>query len=190
MPGEKGANSPADCMISAESVNETCGSDSQAPTSVDQPKSKLQKKNQWRKERKQNEKKEEASKRQLEDDEKAKKGSLLWTMEMLRSDNEKALKTLRQWTNRQRISEVDIDLLLQLRQLAPNQQKEVLRELKHPRTWIRKINQNSVVMPVTIGTLDDQRTFQLNALLDCGATGCYIEEGFAQAKGLNLESLP
>ncbi|KAG2749343.1 hypothetical protein P692DRAFT_20668504, partial [Suillus brevipes Sb2] len=113
-----------------------------------------------------------------------------WTMEMLHSDDEKALKMLRRWTNRQRTSEVDIDLLLQLRQLAPIQQREVLRELKHPRTWIRKINQNSVVTPVTIGTLDDQRTFQLNALLDCGATGCYIDEGFARAKGLNLESLP
>lgn len=189
-PGEKGANSPADCTISAESVNETCGSDSQAPTSVDQPKSKQQKKNQRRKERKRNDRKEETGKRQLEDDEKAKKGSLLWTMEMLHSDDEKALKMLRRWTNRQRISEVDIDLLLQLRQLAPIQQREVLRELKHPRTWIRKINQNSVVTPVTIGTLDDQRTFQLNALLDCGATGCYIDEGFARAKGLNLESLP
>ncbi|KAG2119662.1 uncharacterized protein F5147DRAFT_564018, partial [Suillus discolor] len=34
------------------------------------------------------------------------------------------------------------------------------------------------------------RTFDLKALLDSGATGCYIDEGFARAKGLTLESLP
>lgn len=152
--------------------------------------SKLQKKNQRRKEQKQKTKKEEVSKRQLEDEEKKKKGSLLWTMEMLRSDDERALKILRRWTNCQRTSEVNIDLLLQLRQLAPIQQREVLRELKRPRSWIHKINQNSVVTSVIICTLDYQCTFELNALLDCGATGCYIDEGFVRAKGLNLEPLP
>jgi hypothetical protein len=162
-PGDKGANSPANCTISAESTNDTRDSDSQAPTSIDQPKSKLQKKNQWRKERKKKQKREEASKKQLENDEKEKKGSLLWTVEMLRADDEKALKILRRWTNRQRSSEVNIDLLSQLRQLAPTQQKEVLRELKRPKTWIRRINQNSVLTPITIGTLDDQRTFHLNS---------------------------
>ncbi|KAG2059331.1 hypothetical protein BDR06DRAFT_851464, partial [Suillus hirtellus] len=40
-----------------------------------------------------------------------------------------------------------------------------------------------------ITTLNDQRTFKLKALLDSGTTGCYINEGFAQAKGLTLESL-
>jgi hypothetical protein len=150
----------------------------------------LQKKNQRRKERKQKTKREEVNKRQSEDEEKKKKGSLLWTMEMIHSDDERALRILRRWTNRQRTSEVNLDLLLQLRQLTPVQQREVLRELKRPRSWIRKINQNSVVTPVIIRTLDDQRTFELNALLDCGATGCYVDEGFVRAKGLNLDPLP
>jgi hypothetical protein len=122
-------------------------------------------------------------------EEKGKRGSLIWTMEMLRSDDDKALKILHCWTNRQRTSEVDLDLL-QLHQFSPIQQREVLHELKCPRSWIHKIHQNSVVTSVIICTLDDQHTFELNALLDCGATGCYIDEGFAHAKGLNLDPLP
>jgi len=112
--GGKGANSPTKCTISAESVNETCGSDSQAPGFIDQPKNKLWKKNQRRKEQKQKTKREEVNKRQSEDEEKKKKGSLLWTMEMIHSDDERALRILRRWTNRQRTSEVNLDLLLQL----------------------------------------------------------------------------
>ncbi|KAF9218450.1 hypothetical protein BS17DRAFT_720791, partial [Gyrodon lividus] len=30
----------------------------------------------------------------------------------------------------------------------------------------------------------------VGGILDCGATGGYIDEGFAHAKGLNLEHLP
>jgi hypothetical protein len=30
----------------------------------------------------------------------------------------------------------------------------------------------------------------MDALLDSGATGCYIDDGFVKAKSLNLETLP
>jgi hypothetical protein len=69
-------------------------------------------------------------------------------------------------------------------------QKGVLRELKRPHTWICKINQNAVITPILISTLNDRRTFDLKALLDSSATSCYIDEGFTRAKGLTLESLP
>ncbi|KAI6097015.1 hypothetical protein EV401DRAFT_1833053, partial [Pisolithus croceorrhizus] len=52
------------------------------------------------------------------------------------------------------------------------------------------LGQNSVLLPVVIQTLDDQHSFQLDALLDSGASGCYIDKGFAWAKSLNLSSLP
>jgi hypothetical protein len=38
--------------------------------------------------------------------------------------------------------------------------------------------------------LTDQRKFNILSLLDCGATGCYLDEGFARAKDLFLEKLP
>ena len=39
-------------------------------------------------------------------------------------------------------------------------------------------------------TLTDQCTFNILSLLDFGTTGCYLDEGFTQAKGLFLEKLP
>ncbi|KIL64293.1 hypothetical protein M378DRAFT_43018, partial [Amanita muscaria Koide BX008] len=65
-----------------------------------------------------------------------------------------------------------------------------LRELKQPRRWIRRIGSNSLDLPLVLDTLDDGRTFDTQGLLDSGATGCYLDEGFARAKGLNLEQLP
>ncbi|KAJ8581514.1 hypothetical protein M405DRAFT_751682 [Rhizopogon salebrosus TDB-379] len=101
-----------------------------------------------------------------------------------------ALKAIRRWTNRQRLSEVHSELLAQLRILNIDQQKKILRELKSPRTWIRRVDQNSIIIPIQITTLDDQCTFDLHRLLDSGATGCYVDEGLVRAKGINLEPLP
>ncbi|KAJ8590173.1 hypothetical protein M405DRAFT_713568, partial [Rhizopogon salebrosus TDB-379] len=113
-----------------------------------------------------------------------------WVIEHLKGMDEEALKVLRRWSNRQRTSEIQQELLLQLRAANFNLQRDILRELKHSRTWIRRIDQNSVVIPISITTLDDQRTFTLRGLLDSGATGCYIDKGFIQAKEINLEALP
>ena len=46
------------------------------------------------------------------------------------------------------------------------------------------------MIPLVIKTLDDRRGFTLAALLDCGATSCYIDKGFAESKFLNMERLP
>jgi predicted aspartyl protease len=46
------------------------------------------------------------------------------------------------------------------------------------------------MIPVVIETTDDWRGFTIDALLDCGATGCYIDEGFAKSKFLNMKHLP
>jgi hypothetical protein len=107
----------------------------------------------------------------------------------LKGTDEEALRVLRRWSNRQRTSEIQQELLLQLRTADFDLQNDVLLELKRPRTWIRRIDQNSVVILISITTLDDQRTFQLQGL-DSGATGCYINKDLIQAKGINLEALP
>ncbi|KAI6095548.1 hypothetical protein EV401DRAFT_1842093, partial [Pisolithus croceorrhizus] len=51
------------------------------------------------------------------------------------------------------------------------------------------LGQSSVLLPVVIRTLDDQCSFQLDALLDSGASGCYIDEGFVRARSLNFSPL-
>jgi len=183
-----GATSPADCTISCDSTNEKSHDcDLSAPEEIIRRK---QERNQKRKQIRRQKKEESRKKKRTEDDEKNRKGSLLWVQERLTNTDEMALKALRRWANRQRSSEVRTELLLQLRGMDKEVQKEVLRELKRPRTWIRKVNQNAVITPILISTLTDRHTFDIKALLDSGATGCYIDEGFARAKGLTLESLP
>ena len=56
--------------------------------------------------------------------------------------------------------------------------------------WIRWINNTSVMMPTIIETLTDRRGFAMEALLDCGGMGCYINDGFANAKNLLMDHLP
>ncbi|KIL70534.1 hypothetical protein M378DRAFT_43551, partial [Amanita muscaria Koide BX008] len=101
-----------------------------------------------------------------------------------------ALKALRRWSNRQRRLEITPNLVRELKELKPDTLRAALQELKEPRRWIRRIGQNSVFLPLTINTLDDGRPFDIQGLLDSGATGCYLDEGFARAKGFNLEPLP
>lgn len=74
--------------------------------------------------------------------------------------------------------------------MGPSSTHVLLQDLRHPPCWIRRLGQNSVLLPVVVQTLDDHRSFQLAALLDSGASGCYIDEGFARAKSLNLTPLP
>jgi transposase InsO family protein/predicted aspartyl protease len=122
--------------------------------------------------------------------EKMKKGSIQWVMESLTKPTKTCLGILKRWVNRSRRIEVEEGLIKELLSLEPDLRRAVLRELKKPRNWIRRVGQNSVFVPITLHTLDDRREFQMDALLDSGATGCYIDDGFVKAKGLNLETLP
>ena len=46
-----------------------------------------------------------------------------------------------------------------------------------------------VMVPTVIEILTDRRGFAIEALLNCGATGCYMNKGFAVAKSLPMEQL-
>ncbi|KIK72112.1 hypothetical protein PAXRUDRAFT_22386 [Paxillus rubicundulus Ve08.2h10] len=118
------------------------------------------------------------------------RGSLDWVHGQLYCGEKAAIKALYRWANRQRRAELTSNLVEELKALKPEVLREALRELKKPRRWICRIDQNSIMVPTVIQTLDDRRTFDVDGLLDCGATGGYIDEGFARAKGLNLERLP
>lgn len=121
---------------------------------------------------------------------KPRQGSLQWVVNQLHRDLPLALKALRRWSNRQRRQELSTELVMELLSLSPDSQHSVLRELKNPKRWIRRIGQRSVLIPTLSTTLTDQRKFDVVSLLDCGATGCYLDEGFARAKGLFMEKLP
>ncbi|KIL61381.1 hypothetical protein M378DRAFT_82671, partial [Amanita muscaria Koide BX008] len=118
------------------------------------------------------------------------RGSLNWVYGQLCQGEDVALKALHRWSHRQRRPELTSNLVRELLGLTPDNIRAALRELKQPRRWIRKIGSNSLLLPLALDTLDDGRTFDIQGLLDSGATGCYLDEGFARAKGLNLEQLP
>ena len=67
---------------------------------------------------------------------------------------------------------------------------EAVKEVGGRKQWIRQINNALVMIPTVIETLTDRRGFTMKALLDCGTTGCYINEGFANAKKLPMDHLP
>jgi hypothetical protein len=117
-----------------------------------------------------------------------------WTPEWIRwnleNHREKGVRILNTWTHKKRKAEVTEGLVDELLHLREQECREAITELRRSPQWIRKIDQSSVMIPVVIETLDDRRGFTLDALLDCGATGCYVDEGFAKSKFLNMERLP
>ncbi|KAI6094314.1 hypothetical protein F5141DRAFT_1016434, partial [Pisolithus sp. B1] len=119
-------------------------------------------------------------------------GSLEWVLSRVRMSGtmSAAVRTLHRWAHRRRRGEIDTALVSLLQHSDQNTCHVLLRDLRHPPCWIRRLGQNSVLLPVVVQTLDDHRSFQLEALLDSGASGCYIDEGFARAKSLNLTPLP
>jgi hypothetical protein len=117
-----------------------------------------------------------------------------WTPEWIKwhMDNKpmKGLQILTTWTHRKRKSEISEELMVKLLQLQEVDCLEAIAELRKSPQWIQKIDQSSVMIPVVVETIDNRRGFTIGALLDSGATGCYIDEGFTKSKLLNMNQLP
>jgi len=47
----------------------------------------------------------------------------------------------------------------------------------------------SLLLPVEIGTTDTSKLHSIKALLDCGATGSFIDRDFVHSKGMNTRTL-
>jgi len=47
----------------------------------------------------------------------------------------------------------------------------------------------SLLLPVEIGTTDMSELYSVKALLDCGATGSFIDRDFVRSKGMNTRTL-
>ena len=47
----------------------------------------------------------------------------------------------------------------------------------------------SLLLPVEIGTMDTSELYSVKALLDCGATGSFIDRDFVCSKGMNTQIL-
>ena len=126
--------------------------------------------------------------RQTKRFEKAKEGMAEWVLWMMHQDSSRGEKVLEPWTHRGRKSEVmQLQAILEMR---TEEGLEAVKEMQGKKQWIRQINNASVMIPTIIETLTDRRGCTMEALLDCGATGCYINEGFANVKNLPMDCLP
>ena len=108
----------------------------------------------------------------------------------IRETRKNAMDVLRKWTSKDRHDEVTVFLLQSLLAAPYDQALETLRDLKQPRHYISNLGgQHSLHLPITFQTTDTNASFSENALVDCGATGLYMDREFAQSLNLNLQTL-
>ena len=100
------------------------------------------------------------------------------------------LQELHRWTARDRRQEVDEDMAEELTTMYRPDAINVINELRRGVQWIRSIRGNSVMVPCTVESLHDGRGHTVSALLDSGATGCYVDRDFAERNALDIERLP
>lgn len=82
-------------------------------------------------------------------------------------------------------------VLQQLNHLSLTDAIQAVQELQGPKHFICSSRTgNSLTLQAELLTLDDQRHFSLQALVDSGCTGLLIDAGFVKAKGLNTCPLP
>ena len=103
---------------------------------------------------------------------------------------EKGREVLERWTRRGRKEEVTPEVVATVWELREEEGLKAVKELRERKQWVQRVNNTSVMVPTVIETLTDRRGFAIEALLDSGATGCYIDKGFAAAKNLPMEQLP
>jgi hypothetical protein len=111
-------------------------------------------------------------------------------LQRIRERPDSIQKELHHWSGKTRHPELAESLC---RSLLVSQIAEAVRTLevlRGERHYISRVgNHHSMEIPVALQTTDSGRTFGTDALVDSGATGCYIDEAYARSLGLNLEKL-
>ncbi|KAJ3510878.1 hypothetical protein NLJ89_g4422 [Agrocybe chaxingu] len=105
-------------------------------------------------------------------------------------NSKKLQRILEKWVPRTRWQEIDDSLIRDLCFLDEDIALSILSQLKEARHSISRINSDSMFIKTNISTPDGHDTFELDALLDSGATGCYLSERFVTTNGLKLITLP
>lgn len=114
-----------------------------------------------------------------------------WTRARLKDANpDRAVGILRSWTHPRRHEEASREVIIEINRLTDDAAEIALTEMTRPPTVIGKKSLNRLDVPITITTLDDRKSFDVQALLDSGSTSSCIDEGFVHAKGLTTRKLP
>jgi len=111
-------------------------------------------------------------------------------LQRLREAKKNVMSMLKNWTSKDRGEEVTVFLLQSLLTAPLDQAIATLRDLKQPRHYIASLGgKYSLHLPVTFQTTDTNASFSSEGLVDCGATGLYIDQEYAQSLKLNLQTL-
>ena len=120
------------------------------------------------------------------------RGSLQWIQFKLQNGSIiNQLKWLRKWTHRSRHLEVTEKTLNQLRVLDTMQLDKALQELKKAKQYIRSSTpSNCLKMKIVLKQLDTNKSIEVEALLDSGATGVFLDKEFVRKNNINTNLLP
>lgn len=104
-----------------------------------------------------------------------------WILHRLRHDGpEEVHNTLRLWTHTTRRSEVDDTLVAAILSAEDDWALTVIRSLREPRRFVRKVGARQLMLPTILHRLDNGVTIQAKALIDSGCTGSCIDKEFVQ----------
>ena len=94
------------------------------------------------------------------------------------------------WAHPQRRGEVTDELVDRVTHAYRPDALDALDSLREPPAFIRAMDSNSMMIPVTIQELNNLRGCSVTGLVDSGATGGFINERLVEERGFEREPLP
>ena len=117
-------------------------------------------------------------------------GSAERTLARINEHPAEAGDIVRRWTHPHRHAEVTDELLEVLMTTYPPDALDALDALREPPSYIRAMNGNSMMIPVTLEGLNNLQGCSVTGLIDSGATGGFINESVVEERGMEREALP
>ena len=117
--------------------------------------------------------------------------SALWTLRRVRAETPASVGVLRNWVHKKRRQEATYDAVKEIASMEESTALLALHELAAPKKYIRgHRGGRQMDITMTLSTLDDERDFRVDALLDSGCTGSSIDAGFVERNKINVRKLP
>ena len=122
---------------------------------------------------------------------KGKIGTAQWVAQRLEDSPEMAIGILMAWLHPRKIREINDTLIAKLWSLMDDEVVQALNSLSTPKQYIRgQKGKNQLDIKLMASTIDDQRSFCLEALIDCGSTGSCVDKQFVEENNLTTKRLP
>ncbi|KAJ6592991.1 hypothetical protein B0H19DRAFT_916363, partial [Mycena capillaripes] len=108
----------------------------------------------------------------------------------LRAQPGQAEQIITWWAHPVRQAEITRELIEELLMGYTPDSLDVLEDLWNLPQFIRAMGRNSMMVPVTLETLNSLKGYTVTGLIDSGATNGFISRKFVEAHHLDMEPLP